>query len=123
MRICLLSREFPPDTGWGGIGTYTYQIARALAQLKHEVHVISLAAESQPDSVKHVDEGYTVHRVAWQGLLDELNLFLVSAPSLHFVAKTGLAIWRRFLQLHKEKPFDVVEAPEHLAVGFFNAIT
>ncbi len=41
MRIALLSYEYPPETGFGGIGTYTRTQARALARLGHEVHVIA----------------------------------------------------------------------------------
>ena len=41
MRIALLSYEYPPETGFGGIGTYTYYQARALARLGHEAHVFA----------------------------------------------------------------------------------
>ncbi len=40
MRIALLSYEYPPETGFGGIGTYTWTQARALARLGHEVDVL-----------------------------------------------------------------------------------
>jgi glycogen synthase len=43
MRICLISREYPPETGWGGIGAYTYQHANSLAALGHDVEVVALA--------------------------------------------------------------------------------
>ena len=33
MRLALLSFEYPPETGFGGIGTYTWYQARALAKL------------------------------------------------------------------------------------------
>lgn len=123
MRICLLSREYPPDTGWGGVGTYTYHIAHGLAGRGHDVNVVCLAAKGQPDSTVTTEAGIKVHRVHWDSLLDELNLFLVTAPTLHFVTKTGLALWKCFLQLHAEKQFDVVEAPEHLAAALFNGTT
>jgi glycosyltransferase involved in cell wall biosynthesis len=41
MKIALLSYEYPPETGFGGIGTYTWYQARALAKLGHEVHVLA----------------------------------------------------------------------------------
>ena len=31
MRIALVSYEYPPDTGFGGIGTYVHQAAGMLA--------------------------------------------------------------------------------------------
>lgn len=27
MKICLISQKYPPETGWGGIGSYTATIA------------------------------------------------------------------------------------------------
>lgn len=122
MRICLISREYPPDTGWGGVGAYTYQIAHGLRERGHEVHVICLAGKT--GGTVDIDEnGVQVHRVAYQGILDELNLFLVSAPSTHFVVATLLAMWRRFVELHAQYNFDVVEVPEHLAGGLFQTLT
>jgi len=41
MRICLVSFEYPPETGWGGIGTQTRHKARGLAARGHDVQVIS----------------------------------------------------------------------------------
>ncbi len=41
MRIALISYEFPPETGGGGIGTYLAQIAPLLAALGHDVFVFS----------------------------------------------------------------------------------
>ncbi len=32
LHICYISQEYPPETGWGGIGSYTYEMAHALAQ-------------------------------------------------------------------------------------------
>jgi glycosyltransferase involved in cell wall biosynthesis len=122
MRICLISREYPPDTGWGGVGAYTYQIAHGLHERGNEVHVICLAGDA--GQTVDIDEGgVTIHRVAYKHLLDELNLFLVSAPSAHYVVASIIALWRRFVQLHGEKPFDVIEVPEHLAAGVFQSLT
>lgn len=41
MRIALLSYEYPQETGFGGIGTYTWTQARALARRGHTVHVVA----------------------------------------------------------------------------------
>jgi glycosyltransferase involved in cell wall biosynthesis len=128
MRICLVSREYPPDTGWGGVGAYTYQIAHGLVENGHQVDVVALSAErgrrnSPGASVGDPDPRIKVHRVDWEDSLGELNLLLVAAPSTHFVLKTGIALWRKFLELHREQSYDVVEAPEHLAAGLFHGIT
>lgn len=128
MRICLISREYPPDTGWGGVGAYTYQMAHALAERGHDVEVIALeaaksAAQNFAAAAWSETTSVTVHRVHWEDLLDELNLFLVCAPSTHYIVKSAIALWRKFLELHTIRPFEVVEAPEHLAAGIFQGVT
>ncbi len=42
LRVCLISREYPPDTGWGGIATFARHLAHGLKELGHEIEVISL---------------------------------------------------------------------------------
>lgn len=121
MRICLISREYPPDTGWGGVGAFNYHMAHSLNRAGHDVEVISLSAAKEARTSE--EGGVLVHRVAWQHLLDELNLLLVAVPSSHYVIKTTVALWRKFMELHREKPFDVVEIPEHLSGGLFHAMT
>lgn len=60
LRILFLSTEYPPETGWGGIGTYTYNMAKALAERGHQVHVLSVAP-GKPE--RHYLDGLVhVHR-------------------------------------------------------------
>jgi len=60
MRIALLTREFPPDTVWGGQAVGYYDLARGLAKLGHEVHVICQAVGGARE---YCEEGVFVHRV------------------------------------------------------------
>ena len=61
LKIGLLSFEYPPETGFGGIGTYTWHHARALVRLGHEVHVLAGARIATPlRSTEH--DGVRVHR-------------------------------------------------------------
>lgn len=41
MKILFLSQEYPPQTGWGGIGTYVATIGPALTPRGHEVCLLS----------------------------------------------------------------------------------
>src|ERR1051325_3554092 len=61
MHICYISQEYPPETGWGGIGSYTYEMAHALARLGHRVSVVSRAVHEE--SVR-TSEGVELHRVS-----------------------------------------------------------
>ncbi len=60
MRVLFVSQEFPPETGWGGIGTYVASVAQALTSQGVDVHVLSVV-EGQPVSTRAA-EGITVHR-------------------------------------------------------------
>lgn len=120
MRICLVSREFPPDTGWGGIGTFTKHLAHGLKDNGHDVEVVSLATE-KPYS--HYQNGIHVHRVLPSTIGGGLGMFARGMPYSRYVLTTTTALWQKFLELHTVKPFDVVDTPELLAEGLFEAIT
>lgn len=124
MRIALISREYPPDTGWGGIGAYTYQHAHSLAALGHEVHVICLTKkEVLSNPPLSMDGAVHVHRSTWTNLLSQFALIASTNSNTHHVLKATLALWQKLFSLHEEKPFDVLEAPDHLAEGIFPALT
>jgi glycosyltransferase involved in cell wall biosynthesis len=126
MRICLISREYPPDTGWGGIGAYTFQHAQGLKRLGHDVEVIALAKEeiTSESQISKTDNGdIKVHRSVWGPLLRELSTINLIAPYTFTVLRCSLALWQQFLKVHRNNPFDVVEAPEHLAEGILPALT
>jgi len=47
MKVCLITGEYPPDQG--GVGDFTNEVAKALAELGHEVHVLTSASpNTQP---------------------------------------------------------------------------
>ena len=48
LRILFLSREYPPWTGGGGIGSYVETMAHALARRGNEVHVLSCSEGQGP---------------------------------------------------------------------------
>lgn len=60
MNILFVSQEYPPETGWGGIGSYVSIIAPALAARGHEVHVLS-CVEGQPVGDRF-ERGVHLHR-------------------------------------------------------------
>lgn len=122
MRVCLISREFPPDSGWGGIATYSYQHAHALKELGHDVEVVALAGKAQ-QAVRRVEEGIVVHRVPSEQALMNLEMVRLSTPFTHFVLRNVVALSKAILQAHQDKPFDVTESPEHLAEGLCPALT
>ncbi len=120
LRVCIISREYPPDTGFGGIGTFAKHLAHGLVSLGHHVTVISLAK----DKAKSYTEGdIQVHRVEPYFDQHTLNLIDCAMPYSKYVISTSAALWQKFIELHAKQPFDVIDTPELLAEGFYPAIT
>ncbi|MGB3969416.1 MAG: glycosyltransferase family 4 protein, partial [Planctomycetota bacterium] len=114
MRIALLSFEYPPDTGFGGIGTYTWYQARALARLGHDVHVLAGATEPT-GTLRHSEhDGVRVHRFRAGGAPMRM-LQSLDGPRLWWTKNRLGNAWsflRGFDQLLERHGFDVVEFPE-----------
>ncbi len=60
MRIALITREFPPDTLWGGEAIGYYDLATGLVGIGHEVHVICQALDG---ARSYIENDVYVHRV------------------------------------------------------------
>ncbi len=109
MRVLFVSQEMPPETGWGGIGTYVDILSEALTRKGVEVHVLSVVA-GQTASTREVN-GVTVHRRP--------------LPHVRGAGRLPPESWRRawlpitIARLVRDpdiKP-DVIECPEWMAEG------
>lgn len=104
MNICFLSQEYPPETHVGGIGTYTYNMANALAKLGHTVHVIT---STQKKGFTVQDNGVHVYRIQKRKIMPlELSRLVYS----YQVNKKLLEINCRF---------DIVHASEYANEAFW----
>lgn len=112
MHICYISQEYPPDTGWGGIGRYTRTMAQAMARLGHSVDVIT---RSLSFDYAYLDEGVRVHRIAQPQLSSSVPISRARALAVYAYAYKVL---QKVVELHRMFPFDVVEFPEFEAEGF-----
>lgn len=92
MRIALVSYEFPPETGGGGIGTHLDQLTRAYAQAGHDVTVYAGGATSSDTRNR---DGVRVVRIACP-----------DSPSF------GATVVEPFVRDHAAGPFDVVEGTD-----------
>ncbi len=97
MRIAFISYEYPPDTAFGGIGTYTWQAAHLLAERGHSVEVFA----SSSKRAGCFEDGKTL-------------LNLVGGTGREQFSKGVPAV---FSDRHAFRKFDVVESPECGADG------
>ena len=94
MKVCLLTPEFLPT--WGGIGTYTYYLAREL-QDKVDVHVVTSEAVPELSDLQGLDRVH-LHR------LPRTAADSTGARYLRF----QLAVARHLARLSREYGFDIV---------------
>jgi glycosyltransferase involved in cell wall biosynthesis len=120
LRVCIISREYPPETGFGGIATFANHLAHGLVSLGHHITVITLA-KNEPKS--YTEDNIEIHRVKPYFDQHALNLIDWPMPYSKYVISTSAALWKKFIELHSKRSFDVVDTPELLAEGFYPAIT
>lgn len=113
MRILLVSQEVPPDTAWGGIGTYIGHIAPALVRAGAEVHVLSVVRGQQRRS--QTRDGVHVHRAPLRRPpgLGRLSPLRLTTDRLTLAAAVAAEVRRLGVA------FDVVESPEWGAEALF----
>lgn len=118
MKILLLSFEYPGETGFGGIGTYTWYQARALVKLGHDVHVLAGATAASPLRTETHD-GVTVFRFRSDELLSRClrPLDRVRMWWTRNRLDTALSMYRGLALLRRDHRYDVVEMPECGAEG------
>jgi glycosyltransferase involved in cell wall biosynthesis len=110
MKVCLVSQEYPPESGGGGIGTQTYLKAHGLSARGHDVHVVSAAFEGRPRT--YADRRAIVHRIA---------VPIVSGAGVEsgttWLAYSA-AVADKLTALDEEIRFDIIQFPEYGAEGF-----
>ena len=119
MRIALVTREYPPETPWGGISSFYVQLARGLLEHGHDVEVFSQGIYHE--HTQRVD-GILVHRV-----MARTNVVgpaaggsqAENADLSNFAFSLAQEFLRVFLLRHHEQPFELVEGHEHLGVNAF----
>lgn len=119
MNIGLLSYEYPPETGFGGIGTYTWYHARALARLGHEVHVVAGLRRESPLSTLERG-GISVHRYRPGGRLMEAvkGLGRMKLWWTQQRLENGWNMYQALKALERRHRFTLLEMPECGAEGW-----
>lgn len=115
MRVLLVSREYPPETGGGGIGSYAELMARALVAQGHEVHVLSCVEGQADEDVTRA--GVHLHRRGVSRFLPKIRRRL---PGTAARIEGAHARYLGARRLGAE--FDVVEAPDWMAEGLAFAL-
>jgi glycogen synthase len=115
LRVLFVSREYPPETGGGGIGSYVEAMARALVVRGHEVHVLScVPGQASEDQLR---AGVHLHRRGVHRLLPKIRRLI---PSTAVRIEGAISCYLEFVRLGVK--VDVVEAPDWMAEGWAFAL-
>ena len=98
--------EYPPETGWGGIGTYTYELAHGLH--RHGIHVDVVSASFDGRGAHYEDDGVAVHRIVAEPFKDSRSLWRLGRLWDGYSWSAA----REVRRLAEARNLDVVEGPE-----------
>lgn len=112
LRVALLTQTVPGQQGYGGVGRYTFDLARGLHERGHEVHIFC----RDEQRLRHYSLGWLIH-----GISAAESSPGPSSDGRPILAKNlayGAAVVRRLQQLFAEGvEFDVVHASNWDAEG------
>ncbi|HEX6719692.1 MAG TPA: glycosyltransferase family 4 protein [Pyrinomonadaceae bacterium] len=119
LRIAFATPEYVTETHFdGGLANYINRVSQTLADLGHDVHVITL---SQKDEDEFEHDGVMVHRVMLKPVwnwLDRATRYSL-ATTLHWVNFSSQA-YRKLKQLHRQNPFHLIQYPNYSFCGVFS---
>lgn len=118
MNVLYLSQEYPPETGGGGIGIYTRNIAHTVAEMGHTVHVLSSAVP--PRETYHYTEGAVhLHRARrWKSRVPVIRrLWFRYLTWTTHQWEYILGVRGEIDRIVREHSIDLIEAPDIWAEG------
>lgn len=119
LRIAFATPEYVTESHFdGGLANYTNRVSRALAQLGHDVHVVTLSLK---DEEAFLHEGVMVHRVTLKRGWQTLNRFTryVLPTTLHWL-NFSTQVYSKLKQLHRHDPFHLIQYPNYSSCGVFS---
>lgn len=114
MNVLFLTSDYPPNL-LGGVGVYTYQLARYLASRHHQAFVITQTNETPLEYVEHGVRVWRVRpeRIRW---LDPVRGRL---PELVSQLEYSIAVARQLRRVVHQYRIDLIESCESRAEGLW----
>ena len=118
LNICIVAREYPPETLWGGIGTFTYNLAQGLKNIGHNVDVLAFTFG---DETSCDDNGVTVHRIQSPRVPFSNKTYWDYVHSMlsPFAFFYSCKVRNKIEEFHQQRKYDVIDLPDHIGEGFF----
>src|SRR5215216_6712463 len=121
LRIAFATPEYVTEKYfYGGLAQYTHRVAKALAGLGHDVHVVTL---SEIDDAEFEHEGVKVHRVRGGRAAARFNGW--TRQRLGLTARyldLSFKVHRELRRLHRQKPFRLFQFPNYSLCGLVSML-
>ena len=119
LRIAFATPEYVTEHSFdGGLANYLHRVSRSLAQLGHDVHIVTLSTKNE-DEFDH--EGVMVHRVRLKPGWHTFNrLTRYSLPTTLHWLNFSIQTYRKLKRLHRHKPFALIQYPNYSSCGLFS---
>src|ERR1051325_1005950 len=119
LKIAFATPEYITEDHYdGGLANYLGRVSKALSNLGHDVHVVTL---SSIDEAAFDHGGVTVHRVmlkpGWQ-TIDRFSGYRLSTTLRWLNLSTQ--VYRKLNQLHQKISFDLFQYPNYSFCGVFS---
>ncbi|HSE33383.1 MAG TPA: glycosyltransferase family 4 protein [Pyrinomonadaceae bacterium] len=119
LRIAFATPEYVTEDHFdGGLANYIDRVSRKLADLGHDVHVITLSFKDE-DQFEH--EGVMVHRLmltrGWH-VFNRLTRYTI--PTTVYWLNFSTQVFRKLKQLHRKEPFHLIQYPNYSSCGVFS---
>jgi glycosyltransferase involved in cell wall biosynthesis len=116
LRIAFATPEYVTEKYfYGGLANYLHRVAKALAGMGHDTHVVTL---SDIDEAEFEHEGVAVHRVMlksnWR-LLSRLTRYRL--PNTVQWLNLSTQVYRKLKQLNRQNPFHLIQYPNYSYCG------
>ena len=119
LRIAFATPEYVTEDHFdGGLANYINRTTRLLADLGHDVHVVTLSHKDEG----HFDHnGVMVHRVMLKPVWHVFNRVTRYSltTTLHWLNFSTQA-FRKLKQLHRQHPFHLIQYPSYSFCGLFS---
>src|SRR4030095_2453799 len=119
LRIAFATPEYVTEKYFdGGIANYVHRVAKALAGMGHDIHVLTL---SEIDEAEFDHEGVTVHRITSSKPWSRLDrLTRNRLPSSVLFLDLSIKIHRKLRLLNSQNPFQLVQFPNYSCCVLFS---
>ena len=121
LRIAFATPEYVTENHFdGGLANYLGRVSRILANLGHDIHVVTL---SPIDETEFEHEGVMVHRVmlkfGWE-LLNRVTRY--GLPTTMHWLNLSTQVYRKLKQLNRQTPFHLIQYPNYSFCGSFSVL-